>query len=108
MEIENSFVVEAAPPEVWKFLLDVERVVPCMPGAELTEVVDSDTWKGKVKLRIGPVSMTYSGNVVMVARDDAKREVTLQAQGRELSGKGAPQQRSRPRSDLAWAAVRRC
>ena len=88
MRIENSFVVAAPPPQVWKLLLDVERVAPCMPGAELTEVVDDRTWKGRVKLRIGPVSMNYSGTVVMVERDDANHAVTLRAEGRETSGKG--------------------
>ena len=88
MHIENSFVVTAPPPQVWDLLLDVERVAPCMPGAELTEVVDDKTWKGRVRMRIGPVSMTYSGTVVMVERDDAIRAVTLRAEGRETSGKG--------------------
>jgi uncharacterized protein len=88
VQIENSFVVTAPPPQVWDLLLDVERVAPCMPGAELTEVVDDKTWKGRVKMRIGPVSMTYSGTVVMVERDDAGRSVTLRAEGRETSGKG--------------------
>jgi carbon monoxide dehydrogenase subunit G len=88
VQIENSFVVTAPPPQVWDLLLDVERVAPCMPGAELTEVVDDKTWKGRVKMRIGPVSMTYSGTVVMVERDDASRSVTLRADGRETSGKG--------------------
>jgi uncharacterized protein len=88
VRIENSFVVAAPPPQVWKLLLDVERVAPCMPGAELTEVVDDRTWKGRVKLRVGPVSMNYSGTVVMVERDDANLAVTLRAEGRETSGKG--------------------
>lgn len=88
MRIENSFVVSAPPAQVWKLLLDVERVVRCMPGAELTEVVDDRTWKGRVKMRVGPVSMTYSGSVVMVERDDASLAVTLRADGREISGKG--------------------
>jgi carbon monoxide dehydrogenase subunit G len=88
VQIENSFVVTAPPPQVWKLLLDVERVAPCMPGAELTEVVDDRTWKGRVKMRIGPVSMNYSGTVVMIERDDANLAVTLRAEGREVSGKG--------------------
>jgi carbon monoxide dehydrogenase subunit G len=88
VRIENSFVVSAPPAQVWKLLLDLERVVPCMPGAELTEVVDDRTWKGRVKMRVGPVSMTYSGSVVMVERDDASLAVTLRAEGREISGKG--------------------
>lgn len=88
MQIENSFVVAAAPARVWDLLLDVERVAPCMPGAELTEVVDDHTWRGRVKMRLGPVSMTYSGQVVMIERDDDRHAVTLRAEGREVSGKG--------------------
>jgi uncharacterized protein len=88
VRIENSFVVAAPPPEVWKLLLDVEKVAPCMPGAELTEVVDDRTWKGRVRLRVGPVSMNYSGTVHMTERDDANLPVTLRAEGRETSGKG--------------------
>jgi len=88
VQIENSFVVTAPPPQVWDLLLDVERVAPCMPGAELTEVVDDKSWKGRVRMRIGPVSMTYSGTVVMVERDDVNRAVTLRAEGRETNGKG--------------------
>jgi carbon monoxide dehydrogenase subunit G len=88
VHIENSFAVTAPPPQVWRLLLDVEQVVLCMPGAELTEVVDDRTWKGRVKMRIGPVSMKYSGTVVMVERDDVSLAVTLRAEGREMSGKG--------------------
>jgi carbon monoxide dehydrogenase subunit G len=88
VRIENSFVVAAPPPQVWKLLLDVERVAPCMPGAELTEVVDDRTWKGRVRLRVGPVTMNYSGTVIMIERDDARHAVTLRAEGRETSGKG--------------------
>jgi carbon monoxide dehydrogenase subunit G len=88
VRIENSFVVAAPPSQVWKLLLDVERVAPCMPGAELTEVVDDRTWKGRVRLRVGPVTMNYSGTVIMIERDDARHAVTLRAEGRETSGKG--------------------
>jgi carbon monoxide dehydrogenase subunit G len=88
VRIENSFVVAAPPSQVWNLLLDVERVAPCMPGAELTEVVDDRTWKGRVRLRVGPVTMNYSGTVIMVERDDARHGVTLRAEGRETSGKG--------------------
>ena len=60
-----------------------------MPGAELTEVVDDRTWKGRVRLRVGPVSMNYSGTVHMTERsDDANLAVTLRAEGRETNGKG--------------------
>lgn len=88
MQIENSFVVSVPPPRVWDLLLDVTRVAQCMPGAELTEVIDDRTWKGRVRLRLGPVSMNYSGTVVMTERDDAAYSVVLRAEGRETGGKG--------------------
>jgi carbon monoxide dehydrogenase subunit G len=88
MEITNSFEVPAPVEQVWSFLLDVERVAPCMPGAELTETIDDSNWKGKVKIRLGPVSLNYSGKVTMVARDDATHRVVLKASGMEQRGKG--------------------
>lgn len=88
MEINNSFEVAAPPPQVWDLLLDVERIAPCMPGAELTEVVDERTWRGRVRMRIGPVSLNYTGQVVIEERDDDAMTVTLRAEGAEVSGKG--------------------
>ena len=70
MEIENEFTVPAPIDHVWAYLLDVERVAPCMPGAELTEVVDDTTWKGKVNMKLGPVSLSFAGTVTMQDRDD--------------------------------------
>lgn len=88
MEIKDSFTVAAPPEQVWPFLLDVERVAPCMPGAELTEVIDENTWGGRVRMKIGPVSMKYSGRVSRVERDDENRRMTLKADGSEEGGKG--------------------
>lgn len=89
MQIRNSFTVDQAPDDVWRFLLDVERVAPCMPGAELTDTLGDDTWGGQVRVKVGPVTMKYAGTVKRVARDDANRRMTLVGQGSELSGKGA-------------------
>ena len=57
MQIHSEFVVQASIEQVWNYLLDVERVAPCMPGAQLTEVVDERTWKGKTDIKVGPVSL---------------------------------------------------
>ena len=57
MEFDNSFEVPLPPAEAWKVLLDIERIAPCMPGAELTEVVDENTYKGKIGVRLGPVAL---------------------------------------------------
>ena len=89
MQIENEFTVPAPIDAVWSHLLDVERVAPCMPGAELTESVDESTWKGKVNMRLGPVSLSFAGIVTMEDRDDSAHRVVLRAKGMEQKGKGA-------------------
>jgi uncharacterized protein len=89
MEIENEFTVPAPIDHVWAYLLDVERVAPCMPGAELTEVVDDKTWKGKVNMKLGPVSLSFAGTVMLEERDDQAHRVKLAAKGMEQKGKGA-------------------
>ncbi len=89
MLIENEFTVPAAVEPLWLYLLDVERIAPCMPGAELTDVVDDRTWKGKVNVKFGPVSMSFAGTVTIEERDDAAHRVVLAAKGMEQRGKGA-------------------
>ncbi len=89
MEIRNDFVVDAPIERVWAYVLDVQKVAPCMPGAELTEVVDETTWKGKVGVKLGPVSMSFAGVVKMQERDDQAHRVVLKADGREQRGRGA-------------------
>lgn len=89
MLIENEFTVTAPVQDLWAYLLDVERIAPCMPGAELTEIVDERTWKGKLNARFGPVTMSFAGTVVMESRDDEAKRVVLKARGMEQKGKGA-------------------
>lgn len=89
MKIENEFTVPAPADRLWEYLLDVERVAPCMPGAELTETVDETTWKGKVLMKLGPVSLSFAGTVTMEERNDEDHRVTLRAKGMEQKGKGA-------------------
>jgi carbon monoxide dehydrogenase subunit G len=89
MQIENQFEVAASPDRVYAFLLDVNRVVNCMPGAELSEVVDPTTFKGKVKIKVGPITVSYNGTARIAERDDANRVATLQAEGRETTGPGS-------------------
>ena len=88
MQIENSFEVGAPPAAVYQFLLDVNRVVACVPGAVLDEVVDPNTFKGKVKIKVGPVTVAYAGTASIVDRDDANRSAVLQGEGRETTGPG--------------------
>jgi uncharacterized protein len=89
MQLQNSFEVDAPVERVWSYLLDVEKVTPCMPGASLTERVDDDNYKGKVTVKLGPVSLTYAGKVAFVERNEAARRVVMKAQGTEQRGKGA-------------------
>jgi carbon monoxide dehydrogenase subunit G len=87
--IENEFRATAPVEDLWSFLLDVERIAPCMPGAELTETLDERTWKGRVSMRFGPVTMSFAGTVTMQERDDDAHRVVLAAKGTEQKGKGA-------------------
>jgi carbon monoxide dehydrogenase subunit G len=89
MLIENEFTVAAPIDFLWNYLLDVEKIAPCMPGAELTEVVDDHNWKGKLNAKFGPVSMSFAGTVTIESRDDAAHRVVLSAKGMEQKGKGA-------------------
>lgn len=88
MELESTFEVPAPPEEVWEYLLDVERVAPCMPGAELTEAVDERAWKGRVNVKLGAISLTYSGKVEIQERDDTAHRIVFMATGAETRGKG--------------------
>ncbi|MGH7775653.1 MAG: SRPBCC family protein [Candidatus Dormibacterales bacterium] len=89
MNIENAFEVGAAPERVYSFLLDVNRVVGCVPGAELAEIVDPTTFKGRVKIKVGPVTVAYNGTAKIASRDDLARSATLEAEGRETTGPGS-------------------
>jgi len=89
MQLENSFSVAAPPDRVFAYLLDVNKVVGCVPGAELSEVVDPTTFKGKVKVKVGPITVGYSGTARIADRNDATRSATLEAEGRETTGPGS-------------------
>ncbi|SRR5579872_6426889 len=95
MQLENSFQVSAPPDRVFAFLLDVNRVVGCVPGAELAEVVDPTTFKGKVKIKVGPITVAYNGTAKIADRDDTHRSATLIAEGRETTGPGSARANAR-------------
>jgi uncharacterized protein len=88
IHLENEFTVPASTDEVWEFLLDPRRVAPCMPGAELTEVVNDHQYKGKVNIKMGPVSLSFNGDVDITIRDDAAKRMVMKAKGSEMKGKG--------------------
>ena len=89
MELDNSFDVAAPAHDVYAFLLDVNRVAGCVPGAELGEVVDPNTFQGRVKIRVGPITVAYSGTARITTRDDEAHRAELDAEGRETTGPGS-------------------
>src|SRR5579864_2445265 len=87
MELDNSFTVPVPPEQAWDVLLDVKRIAPCMPGATVDEV-DGDVINGHIKVKVGPVSLTYRGTATFTERDPDARVVVLEASGKETRGAG--------------------
>ena len=87
MRIDNSFTVALPVEDAWKVLLDVERIAPCMPGAELQKIID-DEYRGVVKVKLGAITAQYKGAVRFAEVDEAGRRVVLSAEGRETKGQG--------------------
>ena len=88
MEFDNSFDVPLPPADAWAVLMDIPRIAPCMPGAELTEVVDHKTFKGKIAVRLGPVALTFAGTVVFEELDNLNFRARVKAQGTDAKGRG--------------------
>jgi carbon monoxide dehydrogenase subunit G len=88
MNFENSFTVAVPPEKVWEAMMDFERVAPCMPGAEVTERTGDDSYKVQVRVKVGPMSMTYRGQAEIAARDDETRRAAMRVQARETRGQG--------------------
>lgn len=88
MIIEDAFEVDASPDRVYAFLLDVHNVASCVRGAELTQVNDDDSYSGRIKMKVGPITAGYSGVARIVERDDANRRAVLKAHGKETKGSG--------------------
>lgn len=89
MEFVNTFEVPLPVEEAWKVLLDVPRLVPCLPGAELTEVVGERTFKGKVSVRLGPVALAFAGTAAFEELDHAAHQARVKASGSDSKGRGA-------------------
>jgi uncharacterized protein len=87
MELEHSFTVPVPEARAWEVLLDVERVAPCMPGASL-DSVDGDDIAGRIKVKVGPIAMTYAGTARFTERDPHAHVITLEASGKETRGAG--------------------
>jgi len=91
MKINNAFKVDLPPDEAWATLLDIPRVVPCMPGAEYLGAEDEKTHKGKVTVKLGPVTVAFQGKARLEEIDAAARRVRMKASGNELKGRGSAQ-----------------
>ncbi|WP_284742714.1 SRPBCC family protein [Amycolatopsis sp. RTGN1] len=94
MLIENSFEVAADPDEVYRFLQDAHNVAACFPGAELTEDLGDDSYQGKVKIKVGPVTAAYQGVAKVVERDAVARTAVLLADGKDTRGSGTAKARA--------------
>jgi uncharacterized protein len=87
IELDNTFTVPVPPEAAWEVLLDVARIAPCMPGAPVDEV-DGDVVNGRIKVKVGPVSLTYQGTAKFTERDESARTVQVEAAGKETRGAG--------------------
>ena len=88
MEFDNSFHVPVPVDQAWDLMMDIERIAPCVPGAELTEVVDDKTYKGKISVKLGPVALTFNGQTTFEEIDPANHTAKLKAQGTDAKGRG--------------------
>ncbi len=88
MELDSSFTVDAPIDEVWQTVMDVERVATAVPGAELTEKLSDTTFKGMVKVRVGPLSMQYRGQIELISRDDEAHIAVFKGKAQEKAGQG--------------------
>ncbi|HEX9259893.1 MAG TPA: SRPBCC family protein [Acidimicrobiales bacterium] len=87
MELVNDFVVNVPIDEAWVTLTDVERIAPCLPGAQLEEI-EGDVYRGKVKIKVGPILAQFKGQATFIEKDDVAHKAVLKAEGRETAGKG--------------------
>ncbi|SEP00402.1 SRPBCC family protein [Trujillonella endophytica] len=87
MQLENSFTVPVPIDEAWRVLLDIERIAPCMPGAALDSVTGDD-FTGRVKVKLGPINLTYQGKASFVEKDEAAHRAVIDARGKDQRGNG--------------------
>jgi len=89
VEFDNSFEVPLRPAQAWPLLMDIRRIAPCMPGAELTEAVGDNTYKGRIGVRLGPVALAFAGVVKLEDLDGVNHTARVKAQGSDAKGRGA-------------------
>jgi carbon monoxide dehydrogenase subunit G len=89
MKLEQSFEVNAEIDKVWSELIDIERVAPCLPGAEVTEAQGDGTYKGNFQVKLGPTTAAYRGTLKLASVDEQARSVTMNANGQDRRGQGS-------------------
>jgi carbon monoxide dehydrogenase subunit G len=87
VQLENSFTVPVPVDEAWRVLLDIERIAPCMPGAALDSVTGDD-FTGRVKVKLGPINLTYQGKASFIEKDEANHKAVIDARGKDQRGNG--------------------
>jgi uncharacterized protein len=88
VKIEQTVEVDAPIERVWALVNDVPRIAPCMPGAQLTNVVDDGTYEGTIRVKLGPINMSYKGTAVLEGVDEANRTARISASGKDVRGGG--------------------
>ena len=94
MEFDNAFEVPLPPAQAWPVLMDIRGIAPCMPGAQLTEVIDDKNYKGNISVRLGPVALTCAGVGTFEEIDNVNHSARVRAQGTDAKGRGAAQAKS--------------
>lgn len=87
MDLNHSFIVEVPVSDAWRILTDVERIAPCLPGAQLLEI-EGDTYRGQVKVKVGPIQAQFKGEANFLERNETTHRIVLKGEGRDIGGKG--------------------
>lgn len=87
MDLNHAFTVEVPVEDAWRILTNVERIAPCLPGAQLQEI-EGDTYRGAVKVKVGPIQAQFKGQASFVEFDEVAHKVVLKGEGRDIGGKG--------------------
>jgi len=91
MQLTNQFTVPLPPKDAWSFLMNIQEIAPCFPGVELTEYIDENIQKGRIKVKLGPVSMVFVGTLEFKNKDDKNLRANVSANWREEKGRGSAQ-----------------
>jgi carbon monoxide dehydrogenase subunit G len=106
VNFENTFTVPVSAADVWDAMKDLERVAPCMPGAEVTERTGEEVYKVQVRVKVGPMSMTYRGQAEITDRDEGTHTAAMRVQARETRGQGSANATVQIKVDQEGASTR--